>query len=108
MLGEAAASASSQDTSRPSVQATSWPVRCTTRTRSTGVPLASASSTAGLSAIGLPRRYPPSAVMTTRASASLMRLCRASAENPPKTTECGAPIRAQASMAMTASGIIGR
>ena len=32
----------------------------------------------------------------------------ASAENPPKTTECAAPIRAQASIATTASGIIGR
>ena len=30
-----------------------------------------------------------------------------SAEKPPKTTEWGAPIRAQASMATTASGIIG-
>jgi hypothetical protein len=31
-----------------------------------------------------------------------------SAEKPPKTTECTAPSRAQASMAMTTSGIIGR
>ena len=30
------------------------------------------------------------------------------AENPPNTTECGAPILAQASIAMAASGIIGR
>jgi len=31
----------------------------------------------------------------------------ASALNPPKITVCTAPTRAQASMAMTASGIIG-
>jgi hypothetical protein len=37
-----------------------------------------------------------------------MRPARASAEKPPNTTVCGAPMRAQASIAMTASGIIGR
>ena len=42
------------------------------RARSSGVG-ARASSTAGLSAAGLPRRQPPSAVMTSFASASLMR-----------------------------------
>ena len=45
--------------------------------------------------------------MTTLHWASSMRVCRASAEKPPKTTEWGAPIRAQASMATTVSGIIG-
>ena len=39
--------------------------------------------------------------------ASLMRSLSASGENPPKTTEWMAPIRAQASMANAASGIIG-
>jgi hypothetical protein len=48
------------------------------------------------------------AVMITRASASWIRVASASAEKPPKTTECGAPMRAQASIAMTASVIIGR
>ena len=67
----------------------------------------SASSTAGLSGVGLPRRQPPSAVMTSFASASLIRPASASAENPPKTTVCGAPIRAQASIAIGSSGIIG-
>ena len=67
-----------------------------------------AASTAGLSGAVLPRRNRPSAVMTTLASASAMRVRSASAENPPKTTECGAPMRAQASIAATASGIIGR
>ena len=36
-----------------------------------------------------------------------MRDSKASAENPPNTTECGAPIRAHANIATAASGIIG-
>jgi hypothetical protein len=47
-------------------------------------------------------------VITSLAWASSMRLRSASAENPPNTTECTAPMRAQASIATTASGIIGR
>ena len=39
---------------------------------------------------------------------SLMRSRSDSGENPPNTTEWIAPMRAQASMAITASGIIGR
>ena len=66
-----------------------------------------ASSTAGLRAAALPRRQPPSAVMTSFASASLIRSLSASALNPPKTTVCGAPSRAQASIAIGSSGIIG-
>ena len=46
--------------------------------------------------------------MTTFASQSAIRLASASAEKPPNTTVCGAPIRAQASIATTVSGIIGR
>ena len=45
--------------------------------------------------------------MTTLALQSVTREASASAEKPPKTTVCGAPMRAQASIAMTASGIIG-
>ena len=37
-----------------------------------------------------------------------MRVTSASAEKPPKTTVCTAPMRTQASIAMTVSGIIGR
>ena len=37
-----------------------------------------------------------------------MRPASASGEKPPNTTECTAPMRAQASMATAASGIIGR
>jgi hypothetical protein len=68
---------------------------------------ATATSTFGLSIEGAPRRKPPSAVMTTLHSASLIRSMRESGLNPPKTTECGAPIRAHASMATGSSGIIG-
>jgi hypothetical protein len=68
----------------------------------------SASSTAGLSAISLPPRYCPSAVMTSLALASMMRSCTLLAEKPPNTTEWIAPMRAQACMATTASIDIGR
>jgi hypothetical protein len=37
-----------------------------------------------------------------------IRSCTADGAKPPNTTLCGAPIRAQASMATTTSGIIGR
>ena len=56
---------------------------------------------------GLPRRYCPSEVISSLASASSMRERNAPGENPPKTTLCAAPSRAQASIANTASGIIG-
>ncbi len=105
--GDCPSTASCHHLSRESSQATSWPVRRTTSTCSTIPARSTASSTAGLSADGLPRRYPPSAVMTTRASASWIRVARASEEKPPKTTECAAPMRAQASIAIAVSGIIG-
>ena len=95
-------------TSRPSTQSTSPPVRLTTSTCSTLGVCSTASSTAGFSGIAEPRRFCPSLVMTSFAWASSMRLRSASAEKPANTTECGAPIRAQASMATIASGIIGR
>ena len=50
---------------------------------------------------------PHDAEMMTRGFASSMRVASSRAANPPKTTEWMAPIRAQASMAMTASGIMG-
>ena len=55
----------------------------------------------------MPPRQPPSAVMTTRAPASSMRSRSDIAEKPPNTTEWIAPMRAQACMAITASGTIG-
>ena len=47
-------------------------------------------------------------VMTAAHCASLMRSISAALENPPKTTECVAPMRAQASIEMASSGISGR
>ncbi len=44
---------------------------------------------------------------TTRAWASRIRSRSASDEKPPNTTEWTAPMRVQASMATTSSGIIG-
>ena len=46
--------------------------------------------------------------MSAFASETSMRSLTDSGEKPPKTTLCGAPIRAQASIATTTSGIIGR
>ncbi|MNF88610.1 hypothetical protein D3C84_711080 [compost metagenome] len=69
--------------------------------------LVSARSTLALSAVRLPPRRPSSAVITTFDLQSMIRPARASGEKPPNTTEWIAPIRAQASIATTASGIIG-
>ena len=55
-----------------------------------------------------PLLHAPSAVITTFASASFIRSASASAENPPNTTECTAPILAQASIETTISGVIPR
>ena len=55
----------------------------------------------------LPARLPASALTITFGSASSIRLARLTLAKPPKTTEWIAPIRAQASIANTASGIIG-
>jgi hypothetical protein len=50
---------------------------------------------------------PHDAERMSRGCASSMRLASSLAANPPNTTECTAPMRAQASIAMTASGTIG-
>ena len=93
--------------SRRGTMCTPSPKRSTTRTCSiVGVPT-TASSAWRLSPTFLPFRQPPSAVIRTLAPQSLIRPDRASAEKPPNTTVCGAPIRAQASIAIGSSGIIG-
>ena len=66
-----------------------------------------ASSSRGLYSTIRPGSMPQLAVSTTFGSASSMRVASSFAAKPPNTTECTAPIRAQASMATTASGIIG-
>ena len=86
---------------------TSFSVRRTTTTCSIDGVSASATSALALSGTTWPRRHPPSDVIRTFASASLMRSDSESGENPPNTTECGAPMRAQASSAIGSSGIIG-
>ena len=86
---------------------TGWPVRLSTITCFTVGDFLSASSTFFLRGSCEPRRQPPSAVITATALASSLRSAIASLENPPKITECTAPIRAQASMAITSSGVIG-
>jgi hypothetical protein len=53
-----------------------------------------------------PFRCDPSAVMITVAPMSLTRSRMELAEKPPKITECTAPMRAQASVAMVSSGIM--
>ncbi len=50
---------------------------------------------------------PHDAETTTAGRASSMRAASSCAAKPPNTTECTAPNRAQASIAMTASGTIG-
>ena len=65
-------------------------------------------STSGLTGAVLPLRRAPSTVISALASETSMRSRTDSAEKPPKTTLCGAPMRAQASIATTTSGIIGR
>ena len=84
-----------------------WPVRLSTMTFSTSGHSLSASSTFFLSGTMVPRRQPPSAVMTSLDSASWMRSRTASGEKPPKITLWAAPMRVQASMAMATSGTIG-
>ena len=97
--------------SRPATISTGWPVRWSTMTCFTVVGGCdadwSAASTFFLSGNGAPRRQPPSAVITATAWASWLRSAIASLENPPKITECTAPIRAQPSIAITSSGVIG-
>ena len=56
----------------------------------------------------LPLRRAWSTVISAFASENSMRSLTESGEKPPKTTLCGAPMRAQASIATATSGIIGR
>ena len=71
-------------------------------------PIASASSTAGLSGISLPPRIlAVGGDDATVAPASMIRSCTLFAEKPPNTTECVAPMRAHACIATTTSMDIG-
>ena len=66
-----------------------------------------AASSSGLYATTRPGSIPHEAETTTFGFASSMRLASSFAAKPPKTTEWIAPSRAQASIAITASGTIG-
>ena len=96
---EAEPTASWYQTSRPSLQPTSPPVRLTTSTWRTPGQDSKALSVLAFKGIFRPPRRPSSAVMTNSDSQSWMRPAKASGEKPPKTTEWIAPMRAQASMA---------
>jgi hypothetical protein len=97
--------------SRPSLTCTCTAAPCSRCTTTTflidGVP-SSASSAICFSGTMLPRRQPPSAVTSSVHCESLMRSRSDSLLKPPKTTECTAPMRAQASMAIASSGMSGR
>ena len=96
--------------SRGICMSTAAPVWRTTSTVSTeSVPGSfSAASTFAFSGTFLPPRRPSSAVMTSLLRSRATRSAIDCGEKPPNTTECIAPMRAQASIATTASGIIGR
>ena len=67
-----------------------------------------AASRRGLYSTSRPGSIPHDAETITFGAASSIRVASSGAANPPNTTECTAPIRAHASMAISASGIIGR
>jgi hypothetical protein len=69
---------------------------------------ATASSVVFFSGTVAPRRHASSWVMTTSHAMSCSRPPSASAEKPPKTNVCGAPMRAHASIAIGASGTMPR
>ncbi len=99
---------SCHQTSRPSIIDTSCAVRRSTSTVSIDGQSATAASAVSFSGTTFPRRHAPSPVMSTLASASWMRSRRESAEKPPNTTECGAPIREHARSAVGSSGTMPR
>jgi hypothetical protein len=84
--------------SRPSVQWIWPPVWRMTMHLTLSEQCSSAASALALSGVVLPPRGAKSAVTTTVASESLIRLESESGEKPAKTTEWIAPIRAQASI----------
>src|SRR3954454_12317232 len=104
----AASMASWNQTSRPSCISQSAFVCWTTKIVSIDFTSPMTSSTCCLMGAVLPLRRAPSTVISALASENSMRSLTLSAENPPNTTLCGAPMRAHASIATTTSGIIGR
>ena len=107
--GSASAITSAQVRSRPGTSGAGSCGRCTTTQRS-GACAASSSAAARIGWYGTTRSasMPQEVATTTFGRASSIRTASSCAAKPPKTTECTAPIRAQASMAITASGTIAR
>jgi hypothetical protein len=89
---------------RPSSNSISPPVRFRTMQCFTLGDSARASSAFRFSGTRLPPRSPSSCVIRSSHSMSFIRPESESAEKPPKTTVCGAPSRAHASIATGSSG----
>jgi hypothetical protein len=106
--GSAPATAWLQSRSRPAVRAAAAWGRCSMTQRS-GLWRARsmARSRIGLYSTMRLASMPHEAETTTFGEASSIRVASSAAAKPPNTTECTAPIRAQASIAIGASGIIG-
>ena len=104
----AASSTSWYQTSRPSSIGASSPTDFTTITVSIEGMSPITSSTSDLTGATLPLRRAWSAVISSLASDTSIRSATELGEKPPNTTLWGAPMRAQASIATTTSGIIGR
>ena len=106
--GSAPAIRSSQSTSRPAIMcALAWG-RCTMMHFS-GLcrAISMAPSSNGLYSMMRSTSMPQDAETIAFGWASSMRVASSLLANPPKTTECTAPMRAHASMAITASGTMG-
>ena len=97
-----------QSWSRPATSSASACGRCRIR-QASGLCADSsiASSSSGLYLTMRPGSSPQLADRITFGLQSSMRVASSLAAKPPNTTEWTAPMRAQASMAITASGIIG-
>ena len=106
--GSAASQISWYQTSRPSCISQSAPVDLMTTMCSSDLTSPITLSTCSLIGAVLPLRRAPSTVISALASENSIRSLTESAEKPPNTTLCSAPIRAQASIATATSGIIGR
>ena len=81
-------------------------MRCSTSIRSTVGASLTASSAIAFSGIAVPFRQASSWVISSFAPVLSSRSPSEDAEKPPKTTTCGAPIRAHASIATASSGTI--
>ena len=100
--------ATSQSTSRPSSIVASACGRCLTTTEEGWWEARlSARSSSGLYSTTRVGSMPHEAETISTGSAASMRLASSGAAKPPNTTECTAPMRAQASIAMAASATIG-